>query len=162
MLVYDITNEKSFDNIKNWIRNIEEVLYIYGTGNLSSWPFRAHPQPSSCSTLQQTWKGWSSGTNATSMTSGRCPKTEERRWWSALRIANSKKRFSITYSGFLFLSFAFSWRLIMESSLWRLVQRQTSMWRKWVCVVALFTAERYVKFDSYIYLHSSRCSCKVH
>lgn len=25
MLVYDITNEKSFDNIKNWIRNIEEV-----------------------------------------------------------------------------------------------------------------------------------------
>lgn len=27
MLVYDITNEKSFDNIKNWIRNIEEVNY---------------------------------------------------------------------------------------------------------------------------------------
>ena len=25
MLVYDITNKKSFDNIKNWIRNIEEV-----------------------------------------------------------------------------------------------------------------------------------------
>lgn len=25
MLVYDITNEKSFDNIQNWIRNIEEV-----------------------------------------------------------------------------------------------------------------------------------------
>ncbi|CAF4988266.1 unnamed protein product, partial [Rotaria socialis] len=24
MLVYDITSEKSFDNIKNWIRNIEE------------------------------------------------------------------------------------------------------------------------------------------
>ncbi|XP_036865392.1 ras-related protein Rab-8A isoform X2 [Manis javanica] len=24
MLVYDITNEKSFDNIQNWIRNIEE------------------------------------------------------------------------------------------------------------------------------------------
>lgn len=24
MLVYDITNEKSFDNIKNWVRNIEE------------------------------------------------------------------------------------------------------------------------------------------
>lgn len=24
MLVYDVTNEKSFDNIKNWIRNIEE------------------------------------------------------------------------------------------------------------------------------------------
>ena len=28
MLVYDITNEKSFDNIKNWIRNIEEVSAI--------------------------------------------------------------------------------------------------------------------------------------
>jgi hypothetical protein len=25
MLVYDICNEKSFENIKNWIRNIEEV-----------------------------------------------------------------------------------------------------------------------------------------
>ncbi|CAF3979288.1 unnamed protein product, partial [Rotaria sp. Silwood1] len=24
MLVYDITSEKSFDNIKNWIRNIQE------------------------------------------------------------------------------------------------------------------------------------------
>merc|ERR1711935_852765 len=24
LLVYDITNEKSFDNIKNWIRNIEQ------------------------------------------------------------------------------------------------------------------------------------------
>ena len=28
MLVYDITNEKSFDNIRNWIRNIEEVGLI--------------------------------------------------------------------------------------------------------------------------------------
>lgn len=24
MLVYDVTNEKSFENIKNWVRNIEE------------------------------------------------------------------------------------------------------------------------------------------
>lgn len=29
MLVYDITNEKSFDNIKNWIRNIEEVITVH-------------------------------------------------------------------------------------------------------------------------------------
>lgn len=29
MLVYDITNEKSFDNIKNWIRNIEEVNILH-------------------------------------------------------------------------------------------------------------------------------------
>lgn len=28
MLVYDITSEKSFDNIKNWIRNIEEVFIL--------------------------------------------------------------------------------------------------------------------------------------
>lgn len=44
MLVYDITNEKSFDNIKNWIRNIEEVfnpefsnsyLYIYSFVNVA-------------------------------------------------------------------------------------------------------------------------------
>jgi len=27
MLVYDITCEKSFENIRNWIRNIEEVSY---------------------------------------------------------------------------------------------------------------------------------------
>uniref|UniRef100_A0A8B9Z235 small monomeric GTPase n=1 Tax=Buteo japonicus TaxID=224669 RepID=A0A8B9Z235_9AVES len=25
MLVYDITNEKSFENIRNWVRNIEET-----------------------------------------------------------------------------------------------------------------------------------------
>lgn len=30
MLVYDITNEKSFDNIRNWIRNIEEVRQTLG------------------------------------------------------------------------------------------------------------------------------------
>ena len=29
MLVYDITNEKSFDNIRNWIRNIEEVIIYH-------------------------------------------------------------------------------------------------------------------------------------
>jgi len=28
MLVYDITNDKSFENIKNWIRNIEEVSTV--------------------------------------------------------------------------------------------------------------------------------------
>lgn len=40
MLVYDITNEKSFDNIKNWIRNIEEVKYC--TDVFVSWrPFSA-------------------------------------------------------------------------------------------------------------------------
>ena len=29
MLVYDVTNEKSFDNIRNWIREIEEVSHNY-------------------------------------------------------------------------------------------------------------------------------------
>lgn len=29
MLVYDICNEKSFENIKNWIRNIEEVSFEF-------------------------------------------------------------------------------------------------------------------------------------
>ena len=28
ILVYDITNEKSFDNIKTWIRSIQEVRLI--------------------------------------------------------------------------------------------------------------------------------------
>ena len=50
MLVYDITNEKSFDNIRNWIRNIEEVQhqfisipsfyplsdFVYPNGNISA------------------------------------------------------------------------------------------------------------------------------
>ena len=29
MLVYDVTHEKSFDNIRNWIRNIEEVCAVF-------------------------------------------------------------------------------------------------------------------------------------
>lgn len=29
MLVYDITNEKSFENIVKWLRNIDEVLILY-------------------------------------------------------------------------------------------------------------------------------------
>lgn len=29
MLVYDITNEKSFENIRNWVRNIEEVISAF-------------------------------------------------------------------------------------------------------------------------------------
>ena len=28
MLVYDVTSEKSFDNIRNWIRNIDEVCML--------------------------------------------------------------------------------------------------------------------------------------
>lgn len=40
MLVYDISNEKSFENIKNWIRNIEEVssvefAVLAGNGNVT-------------------------------------------------------------------------------------------------------------------------------
>lgn len=30
MLVYDITQEKTFDNISKWLRNIEEVIMIIG------------------------------------------------------------------------------------------------------------------------------------
>lgn len=57
MLVYDITNEKSFDNIRNWMRNIEEVRADSSRatgrrrqltspprgglpGHLGSWPHR--------------------------------------------------------------------------------------------------------------------------
>ena len=46
MLVYDVTSEKSFDNIRNWIRNIEEVCtYVlqssseYGPSNPDSVHF---------------------------------------------------------------------------------------------------------------------------
>lgn len=45
MLVYDITNEKSFENIQNWIRNIDEVTiclffvaYNYKCVQYTSWP----------------------------------------------------------------------------------------------------------------------------
>lgn len=31
MLVYDITNEKTFENIVKWLRNIDEVSIIYST-----------------------------------------------------------------------------------------------------------------------------------
>ena len=27
MLVYDVTNERSFDHIRNWIREIEQVIH---------------------------------------------------------------------------------------------------------------------------------------
>lgn len=36
MLVYDVTTEKSFENIRNWIRNIEEVGVSSGRGS-SGW-----------------------------------------------------------------------------------------------------------------------------
>ena len=35
MLVYDITNVKSFENIKNWIRNVDEVRN--GVGVPTTW-----------------------------------------------------------------------------------------------------------------------------
>ena len=34
MLVYDITQEKTFDNISKWLRNIEEVIRM--ENNLTS------------------------------------------------------------------------------------------------------------------------------
>jgi len=41
MLVYDITNERSFENIKNWIRNIEEVEYTVAC-LLDAWTLSYH------------------------------------------------------------------------------------------------------------------------
>lgn len=35
MLVYDITQEKTFDNISKWLRNIEEVMCVLILGNTS-------------------------------------------------------------------------------------------------------------------------------
>ena len=37
MLVYEITDEKSFDNIAKWLRNIDEVSMKHRT--LTHWPF---------------------------------------------------------------------------------------------------------------------------
>lgn len=42
--------------------------------------FIVWPPPLPHSTPQQMWRGWSWGTNVTSMTSGRSLKSEERRW----------------------------------------------------------------------------------
>lgn len=45
MLVYDITNEKSFDNILKWLRNIDEHAnedvekMILGKTKYDEWPF---------------------------------------------------------------------------------------------------------------------------
>lgn len=41
MLVYDITNEKTFENIVKWLRNIDEVsasssVYNQSSGNITS------------------------------------------------------------------------------------------------------------------------------
>ena len=38
MLVYDITQEKTFDNISKWLRNIEEVMCLLTLGNTSRFP----------------------------------------------------------------------------------------------------------------------------
>lgn len=55
MLVYDITNEKSFDNIKNWIRNIEEVG-MPGSGR-DGKP-TCHVGAFAGSHVERTQKGW--------------------------------------------------------------------------------------------------------
>ena len=39
MLVYDVTSEKTFDNIRNWIRNIEEVC---GTSEMRTPHYSGH------------------------------------------------------------------------------------------------------------------------
>jgi len=38
MLVYDITNEKSFENIVKWLRNIDEVSVLFTFDNFYSSP----------------------------------------------------------------------------------------------------------------------------
>ncbi len=43
MLVYDVTNERTFENIRNWIRNIEEVsLCVNLAQHLGSLTLRAY------------------------------------------------------------------------------------------------------------------------
>lgn len=37
MLVYDITNEKTFDDIVKWLRNIDEVRFIPGKDIYDKW-----------------------------------------------------------------------------------------------------------------------------
>lgn len=48
MLVYDITNEKSFDNIRNWIRNIEEVRLITSPVHRNFIHVSSQSPPQSC------------------------------------------------------------------------------------------------------------------
>lgn len=83
MLVYDITNEKSFDNIKNWIRNIEEVR-----NRPNAWSFHFIYSeihfPSVCfiSMHHQMWSGWYWVTNVTWMIRGKFQKKEGKRYVS--------------------------------------------------------------------------------
>lgn len=44
MLVYDITNEKSFENIVKWLRNIDEVISLFGA-------VRCHQNKMECATF---------------------------------------------------------------------------------------------------------------
>jgi len=53
MLVYDITNEKSFENIVKWLRNIDEVSVLFTFDNFYSFPI----YPSLfCSMQMRMWK----------------------------------------------------------------------------------------------------------
>ena len=42
MLVYDVTSEKTFDNIRNWIRNIEEVCGTLTTSEMRTPRYSGH------------------------------------------------------------------------------------------------------------------------
>lgn len=45
MLVYDVTNEKSFENIRNWIRNIEEVHVFFNHSHVPAPFLVSHLHP---------------------------------------------------------------------------------------------------------------------
>lgn len=137
MLVYDITNEKSFDNIKNWIRNIEEVITVHLQYPHACWgAFWVH---------HETYYLQHASSDVERMILGnKCDVNDKRQvskdrgekvMRGTVNNQNQERLHFKKYSSFSLLSFAVSWHLIMESSSWRLVQRQTSMWRMWVCVM---------------------------
>ena len=78
MLVYDITNDKSFDNIKNWIRNIEEVCHFLTIHCLITNKLLKHPVETRFghSMPPPTLKRWFLGTNAIWQRRGLFQKTE--------------------------------------------------------------------------------------
>lgn len=71
MLVYDITNEKSFENIVKWLRNIDEVKKV----DIIKFVCNMF-----CFSSMQTrmWKKWSWGTNVICLTKGQCQKSVEK------------------------------------------------------------------------------------
>lgn len=144
MLLYDITNEKSFDNIRNWIRNIQDV----SNGSDAYWNVVWHicycqiacQSVVCCSSMHRpTLNGWFWATSATLRTGDKCPKPAVNKWvlfvkswcwqagqdshlWLPIAISLVAYYFIVYVVSIMWLYFTYcSLPLSMESNSWRRV-----------------------------------------